>query len=117
MEAIISEKAHKAIRTYLERKGFDILEEGWAHGSESFDFIAREDDDLVFIDTAIRPEGGEMPEERPDRNKFERLAVAYLASSGLEGDLAVRYDIVALLVINSNRALLRHHRNALSVSE
>lgn len=34
MEATINEKAMKAIGTYLERRGFEILESGWAHGTD-----------------------------------------------------------------------------------
>jgi putative endonuclease len=116
MEATIETKALKAAATYLERRGFEIIEEMWAHGSDSVDIIAREDDDLVFVDVQVRDDGArEMPEEQPDRDRFERIAVAYLAESGDEADFAIRYDIISLLVIGGSKALLRHHRNALSV--
>ena len=38
MEAIDT-KAMKDIRSYLERRGFEILEERWAHGGDAIDFI------------------------------------------------------------------------------
>lgn len=49
----ISALAMRGISTYLARRGFDIIEEGWAHGKDSIDFIARDDDDLVFIATKV----------------------------------------------------------------
>ncbi len=48
MEAIDT-KAMKGIRSYLERRGFEILEEEWAHDGDIIDFIASEEGDLVFI--------------------------------------------------------------------
>ena len=116
MEATIETKALKAAATYLERRGFEIIEEKWAHGNDSVDIIAREDEDLVFIDVQVKDDGSrEMPEEKPDRDRFERIAAAYLAEADDETNFAVRYDIISLLVIGGSKALLRHHRNALSV--
>ena len=48
MEAIDT-RAKKGIRVYLKRRGFEILEEGWAHGGDVADFIACDEDDLVFV--------------------------------------------------------------------
>lgn len=113
MEAIDT-KAMKGIRSYLERRGFEILEERWAHGGDAIDFIANEEDDLVFIGCQLRQNSGEgFPEEVLDRDSLERLAAAYLAEHLDSGDCTVRFDIVSMLVLNDNRALLRHHRNAL----
>ena len=62
MEATIYEKATKAIETFLDRKGYDIIERGWAHGSDRADFIAREDGDLVFVTAKIsKGSGGARP--------------------------------------------------------
>lgn len=115
MEATIMDGARKATRAYLERRDFEVLEEGWAHGSERVDLIAREDGDMVFVDVVAADHGPDMPEERPDRSRFERLAAAYLAEHPDGGDFRVRYDVVSILVVNGDRALLGHHRNALGV--
>ena len=39
MEAIINEKAMRGIERFLERRGMEILETGWAHGNDKIDFI------------------------------------------------------------------------------
>ena len=114
MEETIKDKANKAAVTFLHRRGYDILEEGWAHGTDSVDVIARDDEDMVFVDVLVNSAGLDMPEEKPDRGKFERIAAAYLAEAAEDEEFSVRFDIVSLLVIGESRALLRHHINALS---
>lgn len=115
MEATINEKAMKAIGTYLERRGFEILESGWAHGTDGVDFIAREDGDLVFVVAEITEDRGDgFPEEKVDRAALERVAAAYLAQAAGSADYAVRIDFVSMLVLGGSRAFLRHHRNCLS---
>ena len=115
MEATINEKAMKAIGAYLERRGFEILENGWAHGTDSVDFIAREEDDLVFVVTEITEDSGDgFPSEDFNRAALERVAAAYLAQTDCDADCAVRFDFVSMVVIGDSRAFLRHHRNCLS---
>ena len=110
----IDERSHKAIRAYLEHRGIEVLEEGWAHGSDSIDFVAMDEGELVFVDAATKCGGYDMPQEEPDRERFERIAAAYLAESEVEGLTSIRYDIVSLLVTGSEKALLRHHKNVLN---
>lgn len=113
MEAIDA-KAMKGIRSYLERRGFEILEERWAHGGDAIDFIVNEEGDLVFISCQLHQNSGEgFPEEVLDRSSLERLAASYLAEHLDSGDCTVRFDVVSMLILGDDRALLRHHRNAL----
>ena len=114
MEATNYEKATGAIETFLDRKGCDGVERGWAHGSDRADFIAREDGDLVFVAAKISEGSGGFPEEDPaGREGLERLAAAYLEHFG-EGDVAVRFDIVSMMVLGDSHGFLRLHRNAFS---
>ena len=114
MRKSTDERPHEAIRAYLRHRGIEVLEEGWAHGSDGIDLIAMDDKGLVFVDTAIKCGGYDMPEEAPDRERFERIAAAYLAEAEVEGLTSIRYDIVSLLVVGSEKALLRHHKNVLN---
>ncbi|QKF07062.1 YraN family protein [Berryella wangjianweii] len=114
MEAI-NTKAMKGIKGYLERRGFEILEENWAHGGDSIDFIANEKDDLVFIGCQLRQNSGEgFPEEVLDRDSLERMATSCLTEHLDSSDCTVRFDLASMLILNDSRALLHHHRNALS---
>ena len=64
-----------------------FLEEGWAHGSDSIDFTAMNNEELVFVDTATKCGGHGMPKEEPDQERFERIAAAYLLHSRLLYDV------------------------------
>ena len=43
--------------------------------------------------------------------RYAKLAAAYIQSAGVS-DVAVRFDVITLLVVAEDRALLRHHRAA-----
>lgn len=74
MEATIYENATKAIETFLDRKGYDIIERGWAHGSDRAGFIAREDGDLVFVTAKIGEGVRGLPRGRPRRPRRPRAS-------------------------------------------
>ena len=109
-------KAMAGIRTFLERRGFEIVEDGWKSGKLHVDFIARDEDDLVFVDCKLYEgaEGG-FPEDKPNRAEYEKAAAAYLASYDGEQSM-IRFDIVSMLLLANDRAMLRHYRNALSAA-
>lgn len=112
----LNEKAKKAASRYLERRGYDILEEGWASSAGTSDVIATEGDTLVFVDVKARRDTDKgFPEGRVDaaeRTRREMVALAYLAEHDF-ADMAVRFDNVSLVVIGDDRALVRHHINVL----
>ena len=115
MNEKMTSKAIAATRRYLELRGFEILEEGWHHGADTADFIAIDDKsgDLVIVfANASRNAGAGFPDTEADRKAFERLAAAYLAETEYI-DLAVRLDVVSLLVVSDDRAMIRHYTNAL----
>ena len=113
MEAIDT-RAKKGVRIYLERRGFEILDKGWAHGGDDADFIARDEDGLVFAHCQVMQNGGEgFPEEDADRTALERLAAAYLAEHLDSEDIRIRFDVVSMLIVGESRALLCHHLNVL----
>ena len=116
MNESITTKTRKAMRRYLELRGFEVVEDGWAHGKDAADFIAidGENGDLVFVSTEARANGnGESPGFEPDREAFERLAAAYLTDADVT-DRAVRLDVLSMLVLSESRGLIRHAVNVLS---
>ncbi len=117
MEAIINEKAMRGIEKYLERRGMDIVERGWAHGKDKIDFVVRDDEDLVFVAAQIREnDGNGIQGSEPERKAFEKVAAAYLAEHLDTPEGVVRFDVVSMLILSESRALIRHHVNALSVA-
>lgn len=116
MEAIMNEKAMTGISRFLERRDMSIVESGWAHGKDKIDFVVEDGGELVFVACQVRENVGKgLGEEKVDRNKFERIAAAYLAEHLDRAEGTVRFDIVTMLILSDHKALLRHHRNALGV--
>ena len=62
----IDERSRETIRAYLKHRGIEVLEESWAHGSDSIDFITMDDEELVLVDTATKCGGYNMSKEEPD---------------------------------------------------
>ena len=110
-------KAIKASERFLESRGYEILETGWESPAGAVDIIARADEGVVFVEVNARTgaEAG-FPAEADTaakRASFERAAIAYMAGYD-EADVSVRFDIISMVVMSENRAMLRHHINALS---
>lgn len=85
----MKEKAMGAVKAFLERKGYEIVDEAWQgpEGIGGIDLVAvDEDGTLVFVDATVRIG-------------------------------TVRFDEVAMMVVKENRALLRHHINCFGEME
>ncbi|MBQ9041300.1 MAG: endonuclease [Eggerthellaceae bacterium] len=114
MKRKTKKRAMAAIGRYLELKGYKILEEGWSHGGDTAGYIVTDGYGLAFVfGDAARNAGEGIPDRAADRKAFERLAAAYLTEHPEHADCPVRADVVALLVLSDNRAILRHHVNAI----
>lgn len=105
------EKAEQAAARYLERRGYSIID----REPEGFGLVARDGEAIVFVEVRARDAGQRgFGDDAPDRSCFELAAASWLAAHAEEAaDVPVRFDVVALLVIAADRALLRHHVNAL----
>ena len=113
------EKAVKASARYCELKGYEVVEQNWSpEGSEeSVPLIAYDGDVLVFIDvTAKNGFEGFVPESETDREAMEVLAARYLAQAHVDANVEIRFDIISMMVVREDRAMLKHHINAFSVA-
>ena len=116
----LGRRGEEAAARFLERRGFEVLERNWTCSAGEADIIAQDEDALVFVEVKTRSntEKG-LQEEAVDerkRERYERIAAAFLQTYETV-DIAVRFDVVSILVIGSERAFLRHHVNAFSVGE
>lgn len=112
MENIVNHiKAVRFATKYAKRRGYEIIE---LKTNSEFDFICLDEDTLVFAVVAAGESS--MPEILLDRAKMESAAVLWLASDeALEfADCTIRFDTIALQIFNDDRALVKHHINALS---
>lgn len=120
--SVFGEVAYRGVEaaaTYLERRGFTILDRCWACDAGSIDIVAEDDSDLVFVEVETKTDSREgMPENgvsSEKRKTLEAIAVEYLKAHD-DADIAVRFDVISILLIGTDRAFLRHHINALSIA-
>jgi putative endonuclease len=116
--AELGKRGEQAARSFLERCGFEILDTNWRCGRGEIDIVAREDDVLVLVEVKTRrtvkagtPEEAVSPAKQ---RRIARLAAAYLKGMAHPPE-RIRFDVVTIMVIGPDRALLRHHRAAFSV--
>lgn len=113
-------KGLKAAARFLERQGYDIIERDWKCKFGTMDLIVSNEDELVFVEVKTRSNKDHgLPEDAITDDKravYEKIAIAYLATVDVS-DVAVRFDVVSILVVSEDRAFLRHHVNALAIGE
>ena len=104
---------------YLEKSGMSVLARNYRCRYGEIDIVAKFEDILVFVEVKTRtnlelglPEDAVGPKKR---RKYECLAAMYLQDHDYV-DMPVRFDVIGLLVIKTDRALVRHHVNAFGVS-
>ncbi len=105
------------------RRGYDICETNWRIKSGEADIIATEDgQEAVLVEVKTRLALGEkdpvMPELAVDADKrarYHKLALAYL---GQHPEFSsVRFDVIAIVIIQERMARLRHLVGAFSWDE
>ena len=116
----IGERGEIAAARFLERRGYDIVERNWTCKAGEADIVAKDNENLVFVEVKTRTnlEVG-LPEEAVDaekRQRYERIAAYYLADHPYV-DMQVRFDVVGILVCAPDRALIRHHIDAFGSGE
>jgi len=112
----LGERGEDAAAAYLERTGATIVERNWRSKTGEVDIVALDGYELVLCEVKTRrtaakgtPEAAVTPTKQ---RRYARLAAAYLQHAGLGEGTAVRFDVISILVIAEDRALLRHHRAA-----
>ena len=115
----LGKKGEQAAAEFIERIGMEVLERNWRGRSGEVDLIARDDGVIVFVEVKTRRATDKgHPEEAigpAKQKKYIKLAGEYLA--GLEDpEVEVRFDAISILVIEDDRALLRHHLAAFAES-
>lgn len=116
--SILTKLANDAAVKFLKGRGYEILERNWVGlAGQHIDIIAKDDDTVVLTDVMVRDDSvkgfPEEPNFKIERKRYEGVALAYLASHDF-GNCRVRFDNIALVVLG-DRALVRHHVNALTV--
>jgi len=120
-EKTMEERGQKAAVRFLEQLGYTIVEAKEKKAASIIPIVAWDADVLVFVSVPVIY--GRMEDLPPsdamqnDRAVFETYAESYLGKHpelSRNGEVRIRFDEVALLVMCEDRALLRHHVNTIS---
>ncbi len=111
-------RGEEAAARFLDRRGYEIVERNWTCFAGEADIIARDEDTLVFVEVKTRKDCGHgFPSEAvtaAKREKYEKIALAFLSEHEFT-DLPVRFDVVSIVVIGPDKAMIRHQINAFSL--
>lgn len=113
----LGRKGEEAAARFLYRRGYEILERNWTCYAGEADIIALDDGTLVFVEVKTRRDCRHgFPSEavsKAKREKYEKIALEFLSDYECS-DAQVRFDVISLVVVGRDRALIRHHINAFS---
>lgn len=112
-------KGEKAAAKFLDSKGYTILDKNWTCKFGEIDIVARLDNTIVFVEVKTRKTLSKgLPEDSVNakkRKKYEILAASYLQDHDYI-DMSIRFDVVGIIVLDKEKAFIRHHINAFGVA-
>lgn len=115
-EALI-DKAVNASQRFLERKGYEVIctELDEDSGCRYIVYTDPKTEALVFAEVTVDTEPLTQAEacSAERRALWEKFALAYLGFNPPPNDTEVRFDNITVLAFSADRALLRHHINAM----
>lgn len=99
---------------YLQKNGFEIIERNYHHGHAEVDIIAKDGNEIVFVEVKARKslEYGD-PEFAINKKKIsqiKKVALAYLIENNLE-ESECRIDAVTLIIEKDREPVLNHYKN------
>src|SRR5262245_47709910 len=114
---ITGTKGERAAEHFLRRAGMKIVARGFRFRGGEIDLIAREGEELVFVEVKTRTSRTfGSPQESVTslkRRKIVRAASAYLQSAGA-WEHPCRFDVISVHLGNDGEVELEHLRDAFS---
>ena len=106
----IKQRGVAASRAYLERIGQEVLEPGRRPIPNGVDILSTDGDTLVATLVRVRQRAAQdAPVSGRTLDTALRNTIAYRDSHATQCD-SVRVDVISILIIAEDRALLRHYR-------
>ena len=111
----LGKRGELAAARYLELRGFEILETNWVCPAGEADIVAFDGECLVFCEVKTRTSLKKgFPVEAVNaekRARYEKIAAWFLKENDV-CNMPVRFDIISLLVVSEDRAMIKHYVNA-----
>lgn len=115
--AALGKRGEDAAAKFLYSRGYEILERNWKCFAGEADIIAKDGRCLVFVEVKTRKDTRKgFPSEAVNsekRAKYEKIALAYVSEFD-ETDIPIRFDVISIVVVAPDRAMIRHSISAFS---
>lgn len=111
----LGDRGERAALAHLRSRGYTILAQNWRIAIGEIDLVAREGDQVVFVEVRTRRGAAPSPEESVSPRKQQRLialAYSYLAEHGLPDGTPWRIDVIAVRVGPDDLMQINHLVNA-----
>lgn len=110
-----------AAARYLEHMDYIIVERDYANSFGSFDIIAEDADGTLVFCNVFTGDGIDkgFPSERitaDRRSAMEMVAAGFLSEYDKTG-VPLRFDSISLMVLGTDRAMMKHHVNVLGFGD
>ena len=111
---ILGKRGEELAVSFLEKKGYQILETNWRFGRAELDIIAKDGEILVFVEVKTRNNNHfGAPEIAVDQKKEDAMASAGAAyMRAIHHDWEVRFDIISILYSNEKDFHITHFEDA-----
>lgn len=113
----LGRRGEEAAARYLDSRGYEILERNWSCYAGEADIIAKDGNCIAFVEVKTRHNCNKgFPSEsvgKEKRERYEKIALAYLENIS-QADMHVRFDVISIVVLSQDKAMIRHHINAFS---
>ena len=111
---VLGQRGEAIARSFLEEKGYEILDENWCFGKAEVDLIAYRDRRMIFVEVKARSSVGfGQPEEFVTETKqalLQKAAEEYLYLMKFNGE--IRFDIISILFQKSGEYTIKHIEDA-----
>ncbi|MDX1940811.1 MAG: YraN family protein [Saprospiraceae bacterium] len=101
-------------KTFLESKGYRILEANWRYRKAEIDLIAKDGETLIFTEVKTRSTDLFGKPEEAITPRKERLladaASAYMEQIG--HDWTIRFDVISIIYYNEQHYQIEHFQDA-----
>ena len=115
----LGHKGEEAAARYLMLKDYEIVEMNGTCVAGEADIIAWGEECLVFCEVKTRSSIDKgFPSEsvtKKKRQKYEKIAAWYLQDHDWL-DVRIRFDVIDILVVGPDRAMIKHIVNAFGVA-
>lgn len=113
-KSLIGQRGEELAARHLIGLGYTILARNWRSGRQELDIIARDGDQVVFIEVKTRSSRRYgYPVEFISATKQDHMvkaATQWLMAQGWEGEF--RFDLIGILEFPDNPATVTHVRDA-----